>query len=155
VFVVLAGITSELDGIGSYLSDAKDTLARWLNDLGVSKDTAQSAQSDASSTATSAITALLAGIGGGLKKLSSLVFFLPFTALSLFFLLMAGPRIRGWAEGHMRVPPAVAHQMTGRVLQSLRGYFLGVTIVAAFNAIVVGVGALLLGVPLAGTIAAV
>jgi predicted PurR-regulated permease PerM len=37
----------------------------------------------------------------------------------------------------------------------LRGYFFGVTIVAVFNAVLVGVGALVLGVPLAGTIAAV
>jgi predicted PurR-regulated permease PerM len=41
------------------------------------------------------------------------------------------------------------------VLESLRGYFLGVTIVAVFNAAVVTAGALLLGVPLAGTIAIV
>ena len=47
----------------------------------------------------------------------------------------------------------MARIITGRVLQSLRGYFLGVTIVAAFNAVVVGVGALILGVPQAGTIA--
>ena len=37
----------------------------------------------------------------------------------------------------------------------MRRYFLGVTIVAAFNAVVVGLGALLLDVPLAGTIAVV
>lgn len=37
----------------------------------------------------------------------------------------------------------------------MRGYFLGVTLVAAFNAMVVTIGALLLGVPLAGTIAAI
>ena len=37
----------------------------------------------------------------------------------------------------------------------MRRYFLGVTIVAAFNAIVVGIGALVLDVPLAGTIAVV
>jgi putative heme transporter len=155
VFVVLAGITSEIDGIGAQLADAKDTLARWLNDLGVDRDTAQSTQSEASSTATAAVSTLLAGVGAGLKGLSSLVVFLSLTALSLFFLLKDGHDIRRWAERHMRVPPAVAHQMTGRVLQSLRGYFLGVTLVAAFNAIVVGVGALLLGVPLAGTIAVV
>jgi predicted PurR-regulated permease PerM len=155
VFVVLAGITSELDGIGAYLSDAKDTLARWAHDLGVDSDTAQSAKQDASSTVTSAVSALLSGVAGGLKRLSSLVFFLSLTALSLFFLLKDGHLIRLWAESHMRVPPAVAHQMTGRVLQSLRGYFVGVTLVAAFNAVVVGIGALLLGVPLAGTIAAI
>ncbi len=45
--------------------------------------------------------------------------------------------------------------ITQRVLQSLRGYFLGVTIVAAFNATVVTIGALILDVSLVGTIAAV
>jgi predicted PurR-regulated permease PerM len=89
------------------------------------------------------------------KRLSSLVFFLGLTALSLFFLLKDGPLIRRWAEGHMRVPSPVAHQINERVLQALRGYFLGVTLVAAFNAVLVGLGALILGVPLAGTIAAI
>ena len=37
----------------------------------------------------------------------------------------------------------------------MRGYFLGVTIVAAFNAVVVGIGSLIIGVPLVGTIVAV
>jgi predicted PurR-regulated permease PerM len=41
------------------------------------------------------------------------------------------------------------------VLSSLRRYFFGVSIVAAFNAIVVGIAAWVLGVPLAGTIAVV
>ena len=55
----------------------------------------------------------------------------------------------------MGVPLPIAHTITGRLLQSLRGYFFGVTIVAAFNAVVIGGGALLLGIPLAGTIAVV
>ena len=45
--------------------------------------------------------------------------------------------------------------ITGNVARSLRRYFLGVSYVAAFNAIVVGIGAYLLDVPLAGTIAVV
>ena len=45
--------------------------------------------------------------------------------------------------------------MTGDVLNSLRQYFLGVSIVAAFNAVVVGIAAWILGVPLPGTIAVV
>jgi len=98
---------------------------------------------------------LLQGVGGGLRRLSSLVVFLSLTALSLLFLLKDGPLIRRWVEGHMRVPRPVAHGIGERVLQSLRGYFLGVTLVAAFNAVVVGGAALLLDVPLAGTIAAV
>jgi predicted PurR-regulated permease PerM len=77
------------------------------------------------------------------------------TILSLIFLLADGPKIRRWVERTMPVPSDVAHVVTGRTLQSLRGYFLGVTLVAAFNAMVVGAGALILGVPLAGTIALV
>jgi putative heme transporter len=87
--------------------------------------------------------------------LSSLVFFLALTALSLVFLLKDGPMIRSWGERHLGVPIPMAHTATQRVLQSLRGYFFGVTIVAAFNAVVVGGGALALGIPLAGTIAAI
>jgi predicted PurR-regulated permease PerM len=155
VVLVVGGITNQLQAVSGELSSAKDTIAGWLRDIGVSGKTAGDATADASSAVNTAVPALLHGIGGGLKTLSSLVVFLAFTALSLFFLLMDGPLIRRWTESHMRVPADVAHQMTSRVLQSLRGYFVGVTIVAAFNAIVVGVGALVLGVPLVGTIVAV
>jgi putative heme transporter len=155
VVVVVGGITNQLQAVSGELSSAKDTIAGWLEDIGISTKTAHDATADASSAVNTAVPALLKGIGGGLKALSSVVIYLAFTALSLFFLLMDGPRIRRWTENHMRVPPDVAHQMTRRVLQSLRGYFVGVTIVAAFNAVVVGVGALILGVPLIGTIVAV
>src|SRR5204862_2117745 len=65
------------------------------------------------------------------------------------------PAMRGWVDGHLGVPPLVARTITGCVITSLRGYLRGVTLVAAFNGVVVGIGALLLGVPLAGTIAVV
>ena len=55
----------------------------------------------------------------------------------------------------MGAPLPVARTVTGDVVESMRRYFLGVTIVAAFNGVVVGLGALVLGVPLAGTIAVV
>ena len=77
------------------------------------------------------------------------------TALSLFFLLKDGPTIGGWIEDHSGLPKPVAQTIGDRVLGSLRGYFLGVSIVAAFNAVVVTIGALILGVPLIGTIAVV
>jgi predicted PurR-regulated permease PerM len=156
VFVVIvAGIASESGDISNELSDAKDTLAGWLEDLGVDPSTADSAKQDASSGTSNSFHALLEGVAVGIKGLASLVFFLSLTALSLFFLLKDGPQIRAWGERHLGVPVPVARSVSTRLLQSLRGYFLGVTLVAAFNAIVVGGGALLLGVPLAGTIAAV
>ena len=155
VILVLGGITSQNDDVTGHLAEAKDKIAGWASDAGVDSGTAQTAKDDLSSTVSKAIPALLNGLVGGLSALSSLVVFLSFTALSLFFLLKDGPLIRQWAEGHLRVPRDVAHGITQRLLQSLRGYFLGVTWVALFNALVVGAGALILGVPLAGTIVAV
>lgn len=155
VYVVIVGITSQAGDLGSQLDDAKSTIEGWLKDLGVDPQTAKDAKQDASSSSTQAVSALLSGLGAGLKELSSLVFFLAMTALSLIFLLADGPKIRAWGERHMGVPAPVARTISTRTLESLRGYFLGVTLVAAFNALVVGVGALLLGVPQAGTIAVV
>ncbi|MGZ6729499.1 MAG: AI-2E family transporter, partial [Gaiellaceae bacterium] len=84
-----------------------------------------------------------------------LVFGLSLAALSLFFLLKDGPWMRSWVDRHLGVPQPVARTITGGVITSLRGYFRGVTVVAAFNGVIVGLGALILGVPLAGTIAVV
>jgi putative heme transporter len=155
VFMVVAGITSQVDSLTSHLDDAKNTIEGWLKDLGVDPSQAKDAKNDASSSATASVSTLLQGVAGGIRELSSLVFFLAMTALSLLFLLADGPKIRAWGERHMGVPVPVARTISNRTLQSLRGYFLGVTLVAAFNAAVVGVGALLLGVPIPGTIAAV
>jgi putative heme transporter len=155
LLAILTGITSELSDIEGQLGDAKDTITGWAEDLGVDPGKAEDAKGDASSSASASVSALLEGIGGGLATLSSLAFFCALTALSLFFLLKDGPEIRAWGERHLGVPPDVAHVITQRVLGAMRGYFLGVTIVAAFNAAVVALGAFVLGVPLVGTIAAV
>ncbi len=154
-FVVIGGIAGESAVIQSHLEQARQTITGWLNDLGVGQSQAQSSGQDAGSALSTALPALLHGVTGAIAGLSSLVVFLSFTALSLFFLLKDGPVIRGWAERHTGLPPSLATIVSRRSLQSLRGYFLGVTIVAGFNAVVVGVGAFILGVPLAGTIAAV
>jgi putative heme transporter len=155
ILMVVLGISGQADDVSGHLNDAKDTIAGWAKDLGLDPGKADDAKQEASSSVSDSVSALLNGITNGIAELSSLVFFLAMTLLSLFFLLKDGPTIRSWAEGHLGVPRDVAETITGRVLGSLRGYFLGVTIVAAFNAVVVAIGAFALGVPLVGTIAAV
>ena len=154
-YLVLHGIASESGAISSRLETGAATIEGWLVDIGVDQGQARKANHDVSAGSSDAFETLVHGLGGALAALSSLAFFLAMVTLSLFFLLKDGPQIRAWAEAHTGIPQPVAHMIGDRTLQSLRGYFLGVTIVAAFNALLVGVGALLLGVPLAGTIAVV
>jgi putative heme transporter len=152
VILVLAGITSQASTMEDTLQKAVGKIESGLQDAGVSADKAQSASSDASSTVTDAVHALLHGLGAGISALASLAVFLSFTALSLFFLLKDGPQIRAWTERHMGLPRSVARVITGRTLGALQGYFAGVTAIAAFNAIVIGLGALVLGLPSVGSI---
>ncbi len=102
-----------------------------------------------------AISTLMHGLLNGIRGLASVLFGLSFAALGTFFLLKDGQQMRRWVDRHVGLPEPTARVITGSVITSLRGYFRGVTIVAAFNGVVVGLAALLLNVPLAGTIAVV
>jgi predicted PurR-regulated permease PerM len=153
--LILSGITSQAGQITHALQEGATKIEGYLKDLGVSSDSASNANQDASASLSSAFHTLVDGVAGGLSKLASIAVFLSFTVLSLFFLLKDGPAIRNWLERHMGVPSPVAHAIGGRTIGSMRGYFTGVTAVAAFNGIVIGLGALILGVPLAGSIAVV
>ena len=153
--LLLSGVTSQVPELEKTLKTAVDKAQAWLTDAGVSTGKAKSAGDDASSSVTAVVKALLGGVGSSIAALASLAAFLSFTLLSLFFLLKDGPLIRNWVERHMGVPPDLGHTITQRTLQSLRGYFVGVTAVAAFNAIVISLGAIVLGLPQVGAIAVI
>jgi predicted PurR-regulated permease PerM len=153
--LVLTGITSEAASLSQRLQEGARQLQSWAQDLGVGASAAGDAKAHGSASVGDGFQALTQGLLGGIDRLASLAVFLSFTALSLFFLLKDGPQIGGFIERHLGVPVPVAHSVLGRVASSMRGYFLGVTIVAAWSALIVGAGALILDVPLAGTIAVV
>ncbi len=153
LLLVFGGIVEQSSEIKAAASEALDTVRAWANDVDAG-GTAGAADDVQTSTSAAGGT-LLQGLANGIRGLTSLVFFFTFTFFSTFFLLKDGPAVRRFIDRSLGVPQAVATTITGNVILSLRRYFLGVTIVAAFNAVVVGVGALVLDVPLAGTIAVV
>ena len=155
LLVVLGGIKAQSSDISQNASAAADQLQSWAESLGVDQSAASSANDSASSAAPDAISTLVNGVVSGIEGIGSLLFGLSLAALSLFLLLKDGPSMRRFVDRHLGVPQTVATTITGDVIRSLRGYFRGVTIVAAFNAVIVGVAAVILGVPLAGTIAVV
>ena len=155
ILLVIGGITSQHAAISEHTSEGVSKLESWAKSLGVSQSGAASAGDQLKQDVPAMISTLTKGVISGIRGLASLAFTLSLALLSVFFLLKDGPSMRGWVDHHLGVPPSVARTITGGVLRSLRGYFLGVTLVATFNGVVVGLGALILGVPLAGTIAVV
>jgi predicted PurR-regulated permease PerM len=150
---VIGGIADQAAQIRSTLTHSVDTIEQWFNDAGAD-DTAATKSDVTNAVATSGST-LLDGLASGIRNLTSLVFFLTFTCFSVFFLLKDGPSVKRWVDRHLGLPVELATLVTDNVKQAMRRYFLGVTLVATFNAVVVGLGALVLDVPLAGTIALV
>lgn len=153
--IVMSGIASQADSLSGRLHAGADEIESWVRGLGVASSTAADANQHASTSISDGFKALTDGLRGGVDKLASLAVFLSFAAISLFFMLKDAPTLGRFVERHLGMPVPLAHTVLGQVSRSLRGYFVGVTIVAAWSALLVGAGALLLGVPLAGTIAVV
>jgi predicted PurR-regulated permease PerM len=155
VVIVVAGITGQSAELSAQASAGLDKIQGWMKSSGVDSSSASGATSTASHAASQAISTLVHGIVHGIRGLASVLFGLSFAALGTFFLLKDGPVMRRWVDRHVGIPQPVAHTVTSSVINSLRGYFRGVTLVAGFNGVVVGLAALILDVPLAGTIAVV
>jgi predicted PurR-regulated permease PerM len=155
VVIVIAGITGQSSEISAEAAAGADRLQGWLTSLGVDSSSAAGATTTAKSAVPHMISTLVHGVVHGIRGLASVMFGLSFAALGTFFLLKDGPQMRGWLDRHVGIPEPIAFVISGAVIRSLRGYFRGVTLVAGFNGVVVGLAALVLGVPLAGTIAVV
>lgn len=153
--IVVAGITGQSADIAAEAAAGADRLQSWLKSAGVDSSSASGATTTAKQAAPEMISTLVHGLVHGIRGLASLLFGMSFAALGTFFLLKDGPTMRKALDRHVGLPEPVAHTITGSVITSLRGYFRGVTLVAGFNGVVVGLAALVLDVPLAGTIGVV
>jgi predicted PurR-regulated permease PerM len=153
--VVVAGITGQSAELSAQAASGVDRLQSWLTSVGVDTSSAAGAGAAVKKAAPDLVSTLVHGIVHGIRGLASILFGMSFAALGTFFLLKDGPDMRRWIDRHLGLAEPVAQVITGSVIRSLRGYFRGVTLVAAFNGVVVGLAALALGVPLAGTIAVV
>lgn len=151
--LVVHGISANASDISSKASQGLDEVEGWLKDLGVdnTKDAKEGLKQDLPEIRDTLVTGVAAGVNG----LTSIAFFLAFATLGTFFVLKDAPVMTRFVNTHMGLPEHVASTVTSEVATALRNYFTGVTIVAAFNGVVVGLGAFIIGVPLAGTIAVV
>jgi putative heme transporter len=150
--LVVGGINSNSSDISAKADQGLDKIQSWLDDVGVD---AQNARQGVQDAAPEIRDTLLGGVAKGIDGLSSALFFLGFAMLSTLFVLKDGPVMRAFINRHLGVPEPTGDVVTANIAKSLRSYFLGVTIIAAFNGAVIGLTALAIGVPLAGTIAVV
>jgi predicted PurR-regulated permease PerM len=149
IALVVRGIVSQSDEIWARLQDG-------LQQVNVGLGGTTTGATPLVDGAHSVVRVLTSGVLGGL--VSSAGGFIVSTVLALFmllFLLKDWALITGWTAGHLGVPEPLGQTILDGTVRSFRGYASGLTLIGAANAAVVALGALLLGLPLVGTIALV
>ncbi len=148
VWLVVTGLASQWTELTAAMNKAVADLHRWLESTGLPGSLAESAREslqNRSSTLLSGIGPALGNLAGTTASLFVGLFVFLFTT---FFMLKDGPQMARGAEPWIPLGRAWMDQV-GRII---RGYVVGLTLLGAFNAAVVGLGALALGVPLIGTL---
>ena len=149
IAVVINGLTSQSDEIWAQV----EASFKHVDDGAASSDGASGGLVDA---AHEVVRVLTSGVLGSLfSSAGSLVVGSVLAMFMLLFLLKDWEQIVGWSAGRLGLPPALGRSVLDGTVNAFRGYAAGLTLIGAANAVVVAIGALVLGVPLAGTIALV
>jgi putative heme transporter len=155
VAVITTAVIAQSEDLTAAFSQALADLQSWLAGLGIDAGLVQSLL-DSAGTLVSAGSGggLLASAAGAAGRATSLVIGLFLGVVFLFFLLRDGPTLPGWAVRNLGGAQAGHVTSVARsAVIVIRRYFTGRAVVAAFDAVVIGVGAAILSVPLVPAIA--
>jgi predicted PurR-regulated permease PerM len=153
--LVVAGVISQQQEISRNLDAAVTRLQEILSSAGMSATAAASAEESVRTSAPTVLTGLVPALGklfGAVANTAVGIFVVLFTC---FFLLKDGQSIAERVGRWMPVPGRRGAPLLDRAATTIRRYFVGLTVLGAFNAAVVVIGALILDVPLVGTIAVI
>jgi putative heme transporter len=156
VVATVRGVTEQTDDIGDSADAALERLAEQTDALGIDQadlDAARAAIEDAAPMIT---TGVLSGLVSGIDALVAVTSGLILGALIMYYLLKDGTRLRRSVVA--QVDPTYRDELDGFIgdaCRILRDYGQGRTIMSAIVSLVVGVAALLLGLPLVFTIVVV
>ncbi len=162
VWVVVAGVITQWPAIEAQLQAGFDQMAAQMEaaglDPGAIADSlkAASGSGTASAAGTGVLTTLTNAVTSGLSNTFALLFGLFIGATLLFYVLTDFPAMATWISGHMGgLPVDVGEGIVEDAVDAMRGYFRATTITGIVVGSVIGLAMVLLGVPLALSVALV
>jgi putative heme transporter len=156
--LILGGLLSHIDEVGAKVSKGADQATAWVADndgpLNLEKGEAKKDTSSIESALDKAGQVVLKGVAGGVSLFAQVMAGLGLAVAFLIYMLADGPGVFRWIVWRfsVRVRPAV-DRIGRRGWVTLGAYFRGVVVVGLFDATMIGVGLVIVGVPLAGTLA--
>ena len=98
---------------------------------------------------TGVATAIFSSLASGLSGIFGLFFGIFISVTLLYYILSDFTTVSAWTASHLGLPQDLGEGVVDDAIVSMRGYFKGTTLTGLFVAVVISVGAWLLGVPLA------
>lgn len=155
VVLVVVQVVNQAPQIGDQLSKAASDVSAWLEEQGWGGDLVATVESSVAENWQAWLTGIVPTLSKGIGSALTLVIVLVLALNILFFLIKDGQDLHRWLSGHMGVPRRIGESTLVHSARSIRGYFVGTTVVGVVNALVVGIGAVVLGTPLAFVLAVV
>ncbi|MEM9517390.1 MAG: AI-2E family transporter [Actinomycetota bacterium] len=153
--LVVLGIADQATEIGDELTAGLDDIGEWLDDLGWSIGDSGSFVTDLGAIWDDSAEGLSSFIGTAFSSAAAFVAGSFVAAFLLYLLLADWHRVVRWVGSHLGVRPEVGADIVQDATWSMQQYFLALTVSNAIVATIVGLTVLVLGVPLAFTIAVV
>jgi predicted PurR-regulated permease PerM len=151
--LIVYSIFKQIPTMEAKLDDAWAEIQKALKSTSVSQSQIDSVKSSVQNLARNAASGLAGTAIDLIGGIASLIFGAFISLNILVWCLIQGRKLARWASKRMGpVPPPVAYEIFANSARFFRGYLYGSTLVGLFNGAVMGVGALIIGVPLAGTI---
>ena len=151
--LIVYSVLKQIPTIDAKLTAAWNDIQKTLRSTSVSQDQVDKIKTSLQTLAKNAAGGLAGSVVDLIGGVASLIFGLFISLNILVWCLIQGRKLGRWASKRMGpVPPAVAYEIFANSARFFRGYLYGSTLVGLFNGAVMGAGALIIGVPLAGTI---
>ncbi len=160
IWVTVEGIVAQWPAIQEQVQAGLDALATTLESFGINataiREAITAAQDAGAAPSGDALASLGSALTAGLSSALGFLFAVFIGTTLLFYVLSDFPTISNYLGRHMGgLPVAVGEGIVQDAVGAMRGYFRGTTITGAVVATVIGLSMLLLGVPLAATVALV
>ena len=152
IAIVVIGVFHQFPTVQQNLNAALDNAQSWLKDHDVNIDKSQ-IKDDLKKAGPQVIDGVVSVIVGSINAITGLIFGIFIGLNILAYILADGRGLGRWLSFHLSpIPQPTAYQLIANASRFLRGYIWGSTIIGLFNGVVMFLGALVLGVPMAATI---
>lgn len=154
--IVVPSLISDAGEVSRGVGKALDDIQRWFvtGPLHLDPSQVQQVRNDLGAGGDAVRQAVKSGVSTGVPLVLQVFGQIVLTVFFLFFILKDGDRMWSWVLGHVRSDrEGLIHVAGCRAMRTLDGWVRGTAITAAIDAVFIGLGFWIVGVPLAAAIA--